>query len=72
MGKDGKQYWSLKSQAIIAERVAQNKGLTLFYFLYFHKCSSNANGQIYASYLTLTTLTTLIILSLIIKIIRLN
>ncbi|HIF0227007.1 TPA: hypothetical protein ACXYKD_003983 [Legionella anisa] len=29
MGKDGKQYWSLKSQAIIAERVAQNKGLTL-------------------------------------------
>lgn len=29
MGKDGKQYWSLKSQTIIAERVSQNKGRTL-------------------------------------------
>lgn len=26
--KDGKQYWSIKSQAIIAEETAQNKGQT--------------------------------------------
>lgn len=26
MGKDGKQYWPLKSQAIIADNTAQNKG----------------------------------------------
>ena len=29
MGKDGKQYWPLKNQALIAERTAQNKGQTL-------------------------------------------
>lgn len=28
MGKDGKQHWSIKNQAIIAERTAQNKGRT--------------------------------------------
>ncbi len=28
MGKDGKQYWPLKKQAIIAEKTAQNKGRT--------------------------------------------
>ena len=28
MSKDGKQYWSLKNQAVIAEKIAQNKGQT--------------------------------------------
>lgn len=28
MGKDSKQYWPLKNQAIIAEKIAQNKGRT--------------------------------------------
>ncbi|HBI22204.1 MAG TPA: hypothetical protein DDY37_06445 [Legionella sp.] len=28
MGKDGRQYWSIKRQAVIAEQTAQKKGCT--------------------------------------------